>query len=248
MPEIKLYGLPRSGGTVVYNIVKELFPKKKILPQTHSYFKDGDKIVVTYRDFRDCALSAWRVGKKFDSEENISLASFESLYKYIVGVKENIYYHLNSFKNDNCKREILFLKYEEWIEDYNFLFNELEKFFKITIENEKRNLIREKFSISNTKKLQKGYSSFKFYDKKTHFHGFHVFTGKPGTWRDLIMDRDKEILNYSLKEELGEWGYFKGESISNQHSFLKIRFQINNLFYKIFSKNLNIIFRLFKKL
>ena len=94
MSIIKLYGLPRSGGTLIYNIVKELHPEKNIDPQTHSYFSDGDLIVVTFRDFRDSIISAWRVGKGFDNKSNIKLASYEGLFKYIIGTKDNIYPHI----------------------------------------------------------------------------------------------------------------------------------------------------------
>ena len=93
MSIIKLYGLPRSGGTLIYNIVKELHPDKNIDPQTHSYFSDGDLIVVTFRDFRDSIISAWRVGKGFDSKSNIKLASYEGLLNILLVLKI-IYPHI----------------------------------------------------------------------------------------------------------------------------------------------------------
>ena len=81
---LKLYGVPRSGGTLVYNIVRELLSgKATIEPQTHSFFDDSEKAIITYRDFRDCVVSSWRVGNNFDSPERRKLANYSDLTKTI---------------------------------------------------------------------------------------------------------------------------------------------------------------------
>ena len=248
MSIIKLYGLPRSGGTLIYNIVKELHPDKNIDPQTHSYFSDGDLIVVTFRDFRDSIISAWRVGKGFDSKSNIKLASYEGLFKYIIGTKDNISSHLNKFKLEKSSRKILFLKYEDWINDYNFLFNSFENFFNLEINKKKRDYILNKFSIENVKKMQSEYSSFKFYDKNTHFHGHHVYNGKPGTWREIIKNKDQKILTYSIRKELNQWEYRDFDNLTSFENYiLAMRYFLNLFIYNIVTKNINQIIKIIKK-
>ena len=248
MSKIKLYGVPRSGGTLIYNIIKELLPNENILPQTHSFFNDGEYVVVTYRDFRDCAISSWRVGQKFDNIKNQKKASFSELFFYIEGVKNNIKSNLDSFKKENSKRKILFLRYENWIYDHSFLYDELENFFQLNIELDKRDKISKKFSIEKTKNIQANYSSFKYFDKETHFHGYHVHTGNPGTWIDLTKEKDVKLFTFSLKNELLDWGYIEKEKYRIVLKFrMYLRYLFHLSFYIVIQNNFNLLVKYLKK-
>ena len=58
--DIFILGLPRSGGTLIANIMQILFNKNKIT-HMHSFAncKDDDFLIVVYRDVRDCIVSTY---------------------------------------------------------------------------------------------------------------------------------------------------------------------------------------------
>lgn len=67
-----VFGVPRSGSTLVRNILNTIFDGN-IAVQQHGTMKvrDRDMIVATYRDFRDCAVSKWRMNNAgFDREKD----------------------------------------------------------------------------------------------------------------------------------------------------------------------------------
>ena len=207
---LKLYGVPRSGGTLVYNIVRELLSgKATIEPQTHSFFDDSEKAIITYRDFRDCVVSSWRVGNHFDSPERRKLANYSDLTKTINDYKRQVAEHLNQFKNKRSPDKTLYLKYEDWVNNYDFLFGSLQDFLEIDVSKKQRQRLRSQYSREEVKKQTKKLETegFDAYDKLTHFHGHHIYTGRPGTWKELVWPWDHEKLTNALKNELESWDY-----------------------------------------
>lgn len=58
---IVFYSVPRSAGTMIFQLLREMFPgggivwgHQFILPPRHAW------VILSYRDFRDCAVSHWR--------------------------------------------------------------------------------------------------------------------------------------------------------------------------------------------
>ena len=68
-----VFGVPRSGSTLVRNILNTIFDGR-IGVQTHGAFgeiEENARVVATYRDFRDCTVSKWRMNHAgFDKEED----------------------------------------------------------------------------------------------------------------------------------------------------------------------------------
>src|ERR1051326_2441414 len=52
------YGIPRSGSTLVYQLVSSLFSRG--VAKTHGYCRYPIRTVVSCRDFRDVTISMWR--------------------------------------------------------------------------------------------------------------------------------------------------------------------------------------------
>ena len=97
----RLFGVPRSGGTFIYNVIDYLFDGQ-VEPQRHGYFSvpDGGKAVAIYRDFRDSAVSEWRVYEgKFANTAEKRPCSFRELKKYLKKRQQNVEV-LNRFKQD----------------------------------------------------------------------------------------------------------------------------------------------------
>ena len=59
------YGFPRSGSTLLWNILKDVL-KNKVIVKTHQYnsLMKNMLIIGSYRDIRDSLLSYWKVNTK----------------------------------------------------------------------------------------------------------------------------------------------------------------------------------------
>ena len=68
-----VFGVPRSGSTLIRNILNTIFDGR-VNVQRHNYFdfEENDMIIASYRDFRDCTISKWRMNTGgFDTEKNL---------------------------------------------------------------------------------------------------------------------------------------------------------------------------------
>jgi hypothetical protein len=201
-----LFGVSRSGGTFIYNIINEIF-QGNVKPQSHNFFATEQKVVATYRDFRDSTVSWWRmeVGKFTNLEEKRCMSKSE-LVRYADRMKQRIN-ELNKMKEYYPENNILFLRYEEFFNNFDFIFNQLENFLEISISPEMKKNIVEKYSLESQKKEAAKFEDFRGYDEVRHIHGHHIMNGEPKTWTKLTDPKHYFLLNYILKDGLQKWGY-----------------------------------------
>jgi hypothetical protein len=201
-----MFGVSRSGGTFIYNIVDEIYGGT-VKPQSHHFFETNKKVIATYRDFRDSMISWWRmeVGK-FDELSDSKSISKQQLVRYSVRMKGRIR-ELQKMKNHYDDKQILFLKYEDFFNNFEFIFSELEQFLEIKISDSMRKTIVSKYNLESQKKESKKFKDFTEYDNKRHIHGHHILNGQPSTWKNLVSQKHHFLLCYILKEELQKWGY-----------------------------------------
>jgi len=104
--------------------------------------------------------------------------------------------------------DVLWLKYEDFFNDFAFVFERLENFFDIRIEEGQRKLIEEDCSISRNKNRASRLLNFSEYDMEdSEIHGDHINKGEVGGWRTVIPENLHEIVNKKLEWTLKEWGY-----------------------------------------
>lgn len=213
----RLFGVPRSGGTLIYNIVKNVYEPGRVSPQKHNYFEaDGEteKVIAVYRDFRDSIVSQWRVMTAgFDEEDGAVLMHPARVASDCDG-QLKVVADLDKFKEDTLRgRNILFLKYEDFFRsetstvNFDFIFSELEDFLDIDIDEERQAYIVKTFSFENQKKAAKRYEDFHSWDEETGVHGHHLYKGKEGTWRELVAPEYHFIFERILGAALRRWGY-----------------------------------------
>tara|TARA_R100000008_G_scaffold86882_1_gene82391 strand:- start:10585 stop:11310 length:726 start_codon:yes stop_codon:yes gene_type:complete len=168
----KMFGVPRSGGTLIYNIIDYLWGGQAS-PQKHNYFSSDEKVIATYRDFRDCCTSHWRTftlglrKEGFDESSGAKKMTVHEMVNHAQSQKTTVQ-HLNFFKNDvkNKDREVLFLKYEDFFDsekgdvNFDFLLEKLENFLEIKITDEEKKYIQKEFCFSSQKKESKNYKDF----------------------------------------------------------------------------------------
>ncbi len=189
----KIYqsGPSRTGSTLIWQILMLLFGN---VNKEHGFnYKENSFNVVTYRDFRDSLLSALVIWDKEFSIKNIT-----EMYNNYVG----LIIHLRKYKNI---KNVLLLKYELFYNNYDYIFDNIEKYFKVKINKKMRCDISDIVSIDNNLKRSKKFSSFVEYDKFM-IHGKHINSYIPGNYK-TIGEKEQEYLNKLLKYDLDLWGY-----------------------------------------
>ena len=210
MNKCTVYGFPRSGSTYVNNVVCQIL-ERKLSFQKH-FFENRDtkneKIILTYRDFRDCAVSWWRkdVGRFSENQKAKRIPAnckkFPIIQRKLKTHEESLRLLLEMSKHNN---NILLLKYEDFVFNQNFLLESLEDFLEIEVSEENKKLIEENLSIEALKKDLKEKKIRRFDERG--FHKMHVFKGMPETYKELLDKNQVKKLTNNFKEELIRWGY-----------------------------------------
>ena len=193
--EIIQFGMIRSGSTLVYNLLIDLFPQKKIY-KTHRYPSKFQQflnvpIVCTFRDPLDIICSSIKRYNLQPSKEVINNQ-----------VRELELNGLNAFiELDRNYSNKLILSYEKFRGNFNFIFDELEIFFKITIDIDKRTDLKNKYSISAVKKKVSKFKTFQEFDKQSQFHGSHISdtNGEIGSYLKFFNNEDITFLKKKFR-------------------------------------------------
>ena len=192
---------PRSGSTLVFNIMRELFPMKKIF-KVHTFRSmcRQMKVVVTYRHPLDCIASSIIRYKKEPTQEELA--------RQVRMFNEQGLLDLVKIKK---MPNILMLKYEDYVNDFEYIFNHFENFFNITVSQEKRSELTAKYKIENVEKMiknQKG-DSFADIDKKTQLHGNHIskYKGASNYYEEFFQPEQIKFLKETYAEVLEAFDY-----------------------------------------
>ncbi len=209
------YGVPRSGSTLVRRVLHMLFAGENI-PSDHSWVKTTKPLVVTYRDFRDIAVSYWRTSwGKYDEYGNLT-NKIDT--QYFLRQCAHISYSLANTLNEckiyySGKGNVLYLQYEKFYNNYEYLFGQLEKFFNIEITKELKEQIIKNTNIDYHRKIAENVKIlnpndfFASFDQQTGIHPHHIHTGKVGTWKELVIPQYHKFFTMLLRNDLQEWGY-----------------------------------------
>jgi ribosome-associated translation inhibitor RaiA len=192
---IILFSPIRTGSTLVYNILRELFPSNRTIKMHHylNIFTEKHKIIVTYRN--PVASYVSHLLRYMDSTE----ITKEKIDEYFKEYTDNGWEHLFKAKN---QKHILLLKYEDFYNNFDVIFDKLEKYMKVIITNESRNLLKKKYSRKSVKQFQSQYNGFSQYDKVTHIHGNHIskFNGETEYYKQILSDDLQQYLEQKLNK------------------------------------------------
>jgi hypothetical protein len=190
---------PRTGSTLVYNLLRELFPLRSVR-KTHKCFvcDPGDKVVVTHRHPLDAiASSILRYNAK------PSLREFQSQ------IENHFLESLSGIVELKGRENVLFLRYEKLYENYDYIFDEMAAFFRVEIPLEVRRGLSDRYSIPSVEKISSQFSQFSQFDAETHFHGKHIsaYRGRPYYFREYFSPEQIEYLDGRLGHFLREFDY-----------------------------------------
>ncbi|MEJ2701034.1 MAG: hypothetical protein P8Z79_01185 [Sedimentisphaerales bacterium] len=193
------FGPPRSGSTVIYNILREVFPKKTIKKRHRYSPKDSIwPIVVSYRHPLDCIASRIQCCNQSPTDE--------VLEEQIISFDESGIWDVLKIRN---QANVLMLRYEDFVYDYNLIYDQIERHFRISISQEKRNAITSRYQIKAVEKLIGDKTSFDEYDPVTQLHGKHIskYKGKPYYYQTFFSAEQIEYLKTVYELYLNELNY-----------------------------------------
>ncbi|MEM8777522.1 MAG: hypothetical protein AAGF26_01355 [Cyanobacteria bacterium P01_G01_bin.49] len=196
---IAQFSPPRSGSTLIYNVLREVFPEK-FVEKGHVYSKINSKypIVVTYRHPLDSiASSIQRYGLPLTDKV---------IEEQILELDSNGVWDVLNLKG---KPNVLMLRYEDFSNNFNFIYSELESFFGIEISQEKKELIKDKYKIEAVERMIESKESFDDFDPVTHLHGKHIskYKGQPGYYLNFFKSSQVDYLEDIYRKYLLELNY-----------------------------------------
>ena len=196
--EFVCYGIPRSGSTLVYQLISGIYPAG--VAKTHRYCHHRVKTAVSFRDFRDVVVSLWRRSNPAKADGQMNEAEIEKF----AGLCQDRVKDLNRYfdRGDICS-----LRYEDFATKPATVFKAVEKTFGIAVSPEKIAELVNQYSLERNREVSERLSSFKQIDPESQIHGNHIYRGEIGGWRHFVSDRDAGRLELLLQEPLLRYGY-----------------------------------------
>lgn len=216
---IELFSTHKTGSMLTYKILVALFcdgdennNERVKVQKRHKPFKidlpfrDRPKYtVVTVRDFRDCVVSYWRALKNRKRMRPFRRDEIIHAYEKIA---HEINFYLEYWQKIESG-EALLLRYEEFVDNYDYIYDNLEGYFGIKISSSLRSDLSNHFSFNRHKKICDNLERWENESTEEHLRGRHVQSGRAGTWREFITEEHIELLNRLVGEPLKVFGYEK---------------------------------------
>jgi len=185
--KIVVFTPPRTGSTLLYNILQEYFPNDEI-KKVHE-FEGGDLIFTTIRDPRDSALSIHRV-----KNNNLNL----SVIEIKLGIGRVI---------QNHHRITEIFRYEEFYNNPKFWIEKMKKYTNRTVSED---VLKKIINPVKRKELidSMGMTDFNTeWDDETHLHANHI--GANFGQLSLHRTRNYETQKFLTQRLSMELKYFK---------------------------------------
>ncbi len=208
----------RTGSTLLFNVLRFLFEDIRAINQstfeknvphskvgkTHAKFPPNKNLFVfiPVRNPIDACYSKWRIQSKNKHNYQVNEIELDSIVRdYIHELKGAELMGTSHYPNAMC------LRYEYFVDNFDYLFNVIEKTFSIKIDVRDKNLIKRVLSKENVTANTNKYNSFNNYSQITHFHGEHIDpkTTPPEVEKNLKVRIANKLKSYH--HVLVKWGY-----------------------------------------
>lgn len=201
--QIVQFSLPRTGSTVVWQILSYMFDDRVssdlwkqpvVVEKSHTWQRivDTKKYVITIRDPRDSIASRLQLGV-FECNIQAFLNQcrfYKKEYARIIRLM------------DRNPGNILFLRYEQFFGNNSFICDAIEEFFGIIIDAAERDEIEKRFSLSANKQRSDSLTSFQQYDPLLLIHGQHIKNQSVSHWQTTIPVEYHNIITRALADVL----------------------------------------------
>ena len=191
-------GIPRSGSTLVWQIMQAIFADQKIL-QTHpvELVFDGSFAIATIRHPCDVAASRYRIRL---SRGGIKCGGASGLEAELVVMKTH-FDALSRIRDSLGK----LLWYEDFYQDYTVIYRMIQEEFHCNVSCLRREELDRLFSATANKERADKLNSFNEIDEQK-IHGDHIGPVVPGAWTKLP-DWQKDAIQEFCLPIADEWGY-----------------------------------------
>ncbi|HST30554.1 MAG TPA: sulfotransferase domain-containing protein [Chthoniobacterales bacterium] len=196
--ELVCYGIPRSGSTLVYQLISGIYPEG--IAKTHRYCPYRVKTTVSFRDFRDVVVSLWRRSNPTKVDRGMTE---EDIEKFTATCRQRIEELDRYFERGG----ICPLRYEDFAPNPALVFSALERRFGIIVAPEKAAGLIAQYSIEKNAAIAQKLGNFKSIDPASQIHGNHIFRGEIGGWRQFVTGDAAKRLEKLLEEPLRRYGY-----------------------------------------
>lgn len=214
----------RTGTTLIWRMLQKIFPQTKIyrVNQLDDYVReklDEDsniKVVSTIRDPRDTLCSymtiwyeLWQWIEIKSCHNIINKKKLEESIDFLRGYDGGF----DDFIELCDITDNLVLRYELFWDDYDYIFNEFEKFFNINIDNKMRIKLENECNVKAHKKIADKFDTFfpieNNIDLETQIHGKHISdtNGAPNQWKNIIPEEYQEFVTDKFKDILNIFAY-----------------------------------------
>ena len=194
---------PRTGSTLLWNILRISFPHKRVL-KTHGLndfptpMISFSPIIMSVRNPLDMISSSiLRYGEK---------PTRETVCKQIKEIDKRGIWDTLKFKD---QFNVLILKYEDISKDFDQAFERIENFLRLAIRSDRREIIRRKFSLEAVEKKASALGSFNQFDAEDQIHGGHIskFRGASNYYREVLSDQEIELIRSHYRAIFEAFGY-----------------------------------------
>ena len=206
--DLKIQSIPRSGTTLLRNLLIPIFQDEtgSRIEMSHGVIVTNGPLLVNVRDFRDITASLWRINHaKYDKEGKVK----NKMSK--LDVKGNVNSAIQNISSLNqtlhSNPQALLVRYEEYWDNPDRLLDQIEGYLDIKIPKELREAGKANCDIKKMKALGDELEDWDKVDEETDIHGKHIYTGKPGTWKEFVEKDLRKRLNLKLRRYLKEYGY-----------------------------------------
>lgn len=206
--KIHHYTIGRCGSAFISQILFEIFGFDNVWAGHEEISKMSGPVVITYRDFRDAMVSHWRVSKdiKLSDLDNGRKMTTSDVARFSRGMVKLVKTMGRVYDRNP---HALLMKYEEFFPDnFYYIFNQIQSYFKISLTSDQINTIKEKFNLKKNKQRSDEHNTFKKVGGEW-MHGNHVYKGTVGGWKELVAEKDHSVVENILYEPLKKWGYVK---------------------------------------
>jgi len=200
MPRLVACGIPRSGSTLIWQLLQAIFPLQEIQKVHPDVWKpEGATAVISIRDPRDVVASLYRIrlarrhrrGKGAARDLTAAIQRMEVSFRALREV---------------VKGPSLLLWYEDFWNNYGVIFDALEEEFSVAIPADYRRMLSGEFGVSRNRERASKLEDFGEWDE-FHIHGDHIGSVRPGAWAYDLPEWARARVEEACCGVGEEWGY-----------------------------------------
>lgn len=191
--------LPRTGSTLLFNVLQHLFTSTNETPAVIKAHSHKDIKPLMTKGANLYIISSLRPPLDQLASRVLTYGiDIKDPHLLLKELKKIVKQQKKLIRIVTSHRQSLLLNYDSFSE-LDYIFENLESFFKITIAEEERSYMKANFSKARLKTISDSLEDFSQIDPSTQIHGNHIHESSPGYWKEIIDPSFHALLERSAK-------------------------------------------------